>query len=153
MRFVKLSWMYSTCNYTRYSNRLLLCWCIYIALLNDSLVFYMHHMVIIQQQMSHLSSGVTTGATYTWASPQYLCSMPSKMEFNVPIKCCISCNDISFNFNCVMVVMYRTSPEPVCTVKLTFLVKQFSHQTHQHEKAPEFHRILVECCIFEIRML
>jgi len=30
----------------------------------------------------------------------------------------------------------------------TFLVKQFSHQTRQHEKAPEF-----QCCIYEIRIL
>jgi len=38
-------------------------------------------------------------------------------------------------------------------VKLkTFSVQQFSHQTSQHEKAPEVHHILMECCIYEIRM-
>jgi len=52
-----------------------------------------------------------------------------------------------------MVVMYGTFLEPVCTVKLkTFSVQQFSHQTSQHEKAPEVHHILMECCIYEIRM-
>ena len=43
-----------------------------------------------------------------------------------------------------MFVMYGTSPEPAC--------KQFSHQTRQHEKAPELHQMLVECCIYEIKM-
>ena len=57
----------------------------------------------------------------------------------------ISCNDISFNFNYIMVVMYGTSPDPMC--------KQFSYQTHQHETAPQFHHILMQCCIYEIRML
>ena len=31
----------------------------------------------------------------------------------------ISCNDISFILNYIMVVMCGTSAEPVCTVKLT----------------------------------
>ena len=43
-----------------------------------------------------------------------------------------------------MVVMCGTS-DPVC--------KQFSHQKRQHLKAPEFHHILMQCCIYEIRML
>jgi hypothetical protein len=53
-----------------------------------------------------------------------------------------------------MVVMYETSAEPVCTgnSRKTFSVKHFSHQTRQHEKAPEFHHILMECCIYENRM-
>ena len=33
-----------------------------------------------------------------------------------------------------------------------FLVKQFSHQTRHHEKAPEFHHILMQCCIYEVKM-
>ena len=41
-----------------------------------------------------------------------------------PLNVEISCNDISFNFNDIMVVMYGTSPEPV--------YKQISHQTCQH---------------------
>ena len=52
MEFVILSYMYSTCNYIRYSNRLLYidaC----IALLNGSVVSQLHHMVIIQQQLAH----------------------------------------------------------------------------------------------------
>jgi hypothetical protein len=36
-----------------------------------------------------------------------------------PLNVEISCNDISFSFNYIMVVMYRTSAEPVCTGKLT----------------------------------
>ena len=40
--------------------------------------------------------------------------------------------------------MYGTSPEPAC--------KQISHQTRQHEKAREFHQMLMECCIYEIKM-
>jgi hypothetical protein len=53
-----------------------------------------------------------------------------------------------------MVVMYGTSAEPVSTVKLkTFLFKQFSHETRQCEKAPEFHHIFMECLVNEIRML
>ena len=35
----------------------------------------------------------------------------------------------------------------------TSLVKQISHQTRQHETAPEFHHVLMECCFYEIRML
>ena len=56
----------------------------------------------------------------------------------------ISCNDILFNFNYIMVVMYGTS-DPVC--------KQLSHHTCQHETAPEFYHMLMECCIYDIRML
>ena len=33
------------------------------------------------------------------------------------------------------------------------LVKQFSHQTHQHEKTPELQHILMEDLIYEIKML
>jgi len=79
--------MYSTYNYPRYSNRLLLCWCIYCLAEWFSYVPpapYGHNTAAVGPL---LSSGVTAEATYTCASPQYLCSMPSKMEFNVPIKC------------------------------------------------------------------
>ena len=71
-----------------------------------------------------------------------LCTV--KWNLMHPLKVEMSCNDISFNFNYRIVVMYGTSPEPVC--------KQISHQTHQHEKAPEFHHMLMECCIYEIKM-
>jgi len=61
---------------------------------------------------------------------------------------------MSFNFNYIMIVMYRTSPLSVCRMKLKMLlVKQFSHQIRQHEKAPEFQKISLECCIYDIRML
>ena len=61
-------------------------------------------------------------------------SVPCPVQCNLmcPLNVEIRCNDISFNFNCVMVVMYGTSAEPVCTVKpRTLLVKQFSPQTRQ----------------------
>ena len=70
---------------------------------------------------------------------------PVKWNLMHPLRVEMSCNDISFNFNYIIVVMYGTSPEPAC--------KQISHQTHQHEKAPEFHQMLMECCIYEIKML
>jgi len=73
--------MYCTCNYTWYSNRHLLCWYLYIALLNGSVVFHLHHMVIIQQQLAHSYPLVSLQVlhmhgVYAWglASPQYLCS-------------------------------------------------------------------------------
>ena len=44
-----------------------------------------------------------------------------------PLKVEMTCNDTSFNFNYIIVVMYGTFPEPAG--------KQISHQTRQHEKA------------------
>jgi len=44
---------------------------------------------------------------------------PVKRNSVHPLNVEISFNDISLNFNYMMVVMYGTSPEPVCTVKLT----------------------------------
>ena len=40
--------------------------------------------------------------------------------------------------------MYGSSPEPA--------FKQISHQTRQHEKAQDFHQLLKECCIHEIKI-
>jgi len=36
-----------------------------------------------------------------------------------PLNVEISCNDILFNFNYIMVVIYGTSAEPECAVELT----------------------------------
>jgi hypothetical protein len=65
----------------------------YIALLNGSVVFHLHHMVITQQQFGRCYPLVSLQepriqGVYMWglASPQYLCSVSSKMEFNVAIK-------------------------------------------------------------------
>ena len=44
---------------------------------------------------------------------------PVQWNLMWPLNVEISCNDISFNLKYVMVVMYGTSPEPVCTVELT----------------------------------
>jgi hypothetical protein len=44
---------------------------------------------------------------------------PVQCNLMWPLNVEISCNDTSFNFNYIMVVMYGTSAEPVCTVKLT----------------------------------
>ena len=48
-------------------------------------------------------------------------SVPCPVQCNLmcPLNVEISCNDISFNFNYIMVVMYGTSAELVCTGKLT----------------------------------
>jgi hypothetical protein len=54
-----------------------------------------------------------------WLHHNICVPCPVKMEFNVALNVEVSCNDISFNFNYIMVVMYGTSPEPLCTVKLT----------------------------------
>ena len=98
-----------------------------------------------------LSSGLTTAATCTWG----LCvgdwlhhniCVPCPVHWNLmwPINVEIICNDISYYFSPIIFVMYRTSPEPECTRKLkTLLFKNFYHQTHEHEKAPEFHQILL----------
>jgi hypothetical protein len=61
-----------------------------------------------------------------------------------PLNVEMSCNDTSFNFNYIIVVMYGSSPEPAC--------KQISHQTREHEKAPDFHQMLMECCIYQIKI-
>jgi hypothetical protein len=47
--------------------------------------------------------------------------VPCPVHWNLmhPLNVEISCNDISFNFNYMMVVMNGTSPEPVCTGKHT----------------------------------
>ena len=44
---------------------------------------------------------------------------PVQWNLMWPLDVEISCNDISFNFNYIMVVMYGTSAEPLCTVKMT----------------------------------
>jgi hypothetical protein len=67
-----------------------------------------------------------------WLHHNVCVPCPVQLNLMCPLNVEISCNDILFNFNYIMVVMYGTSPEPVCTVKLKmFLVKQFSHQTCQ----------------------
>jgi len=43
-----------------------------------------------------------------------------KWNLVCPLNVEISCNDISFNFNYVMVFKFGTSSEPVCIVKLTY---------------------------------
>jgi len=66
MEFVKLSYMYSTCNYIRYWNRLPLCWCIYCLAEWFCCVPpapYGHNTAAVGPL---LSAGLTTGATYTW---------------------------------------------------------------------------------------
>jgi len=58
--------MYSTCNYTGHSNSLLLYWCIYCSAERCCCVPpapYGHNTAAFGQL---LSSGLTTGATYTW---------------------------------------------------------------------------------------
>ena len=40
--------------------------------------------------------------------------------------------------------MYGSSPEPA--------FKQISHQTRQHEKAQDFRQMVMECCIYEIKI-
>jgi len=58
--------MYSTCNYTGYWNRLLLWWCIYCLaewFCYVPLAPYGHNTAAVGLL---LSSGLTTGATYTW---------------------------------------------------------------------------------------
>ena len=72
-----------------------------------------------------------------------------------PLDVEIRYDDISINFNYIMVVMYETLPDQCVQgnlVKMT-LVKQFSHQTHQHQKTPELQHILMEDLIYEIKML
>jgi len=66
----------------------------YIVLLNGSVVFHLHHMVILQQQLTLCYPLVSLQAphihgVYGWglASPQYLCSVSSVMEFYVAIRC------------------------------------------------------------------
>jgi hypothetical protein len=117
--------MYSTCNYTRYWNRLLLCWCIYCLAEWFCCVPpapYGHNTAAFGPLFS---SGRTTGATRIWFMPEDLLHhnicVPCSVIWNwrCPLNVEISCNDISFKFNYIMVVMYETSPEPVCTVKFT----------------------------------
>ena len=84
-------------------------------------------------------------------------SVPCLVQCNLmcPLNVEISCNDISFNFNYIMVVMYGTVAERCVQWNrlMNFLAQQFSHQICWHEKAPEFHHILMECCVCEIRVL
>ena len=102
---------------------------------DGSVVFHLHHMVIIQQQLAHCYPLVSLQephihGVYAWglASPQYLCSMSSTVQLTCPLNVEISCNDISFNFNYIMVVMYGTSAERCVQGNWlkTFLVKHFS---------------------------
>ena len=79
----------------------------------------------VQQQLAHCYPLVSLQephihGVYAWgmASPQYLCSVPVHWNVMCPLNVEISCNDISFSFN-YMMVMYGTSAEPVCTGKLT----------------------------------
>jgi len=95
---------------------------------------------------SHYRSHIYTGLTAEdWLHHNICVLCPGKWHVMHPLNVVTSCNDIYFNFNYIMVVMYGTSAAPVC--------KQISHQTHQHETAPQFHHMLMECCIYEIRML
>jgi hypothetical protein len=54
-----------------------------------------------------------------WLHHSICVTCPVKWNLMWPLHVEISCNDISVNFNYIMVVKYGTSPEPVCTVKLT----------------------------------
>jgi hypothetical protein len=54
-----------------------------------------------------------------WLHHNICVPCPAKWNLGHPLNVEISCNDTSFNSNYVMVVMYGTSAEPVCTVKLT----------------------------------
>jgi len=54
-----------------------------------------------------------------WLRHSICVPCPAKWNLMWPLNVEISCNDISFDCNYIMVVMYRTSAEPVCTVKLT----------------------------------
>ena len=140
--------MYSTCNYSRYSNRLLLCGCIYC--------LAERFCCVPPAPCGHNTAAVGPLLSSNYSSHIYMGFMPEHwlhhnicvlcpVKWNVmhPFKVEMSCNDISFNFNYI-IVTYGTSSKPAS--------KQFSHQTRQHEKAPEFHQMLMECCIYEIKM-
>ena len=84
----------------------------YIALLNCSVVFHLHHMVIIQQQLAQCYPLVSL------QEPQYIRPMPEGwLHHNICVPCPvrwhlmyplnveINCNDVSFNFQYVMVVI------------------------------------------------
>ena len=116
---VKLSYMYSTCITLGIQTGF--CYVdAYIALLNGSVVFHLHHMVIIL----YSSSWPTVILWSHYRSHIYMGFMPEDwLHHNISVPCpvqcnlmCtlnfeISCNDISFNFNSIMVVMYGTSAE------------------------------------------
>ena len=53
-----------------------------------------------------------------WLHHNICVPWPVKWNLMCPLNVEISYNDISFNFNYVMFVMYLTSPISVCTVKL-----------------------------------
>jgi len=118
--------MYSTCNYTGCSNSLLLCWCIYCLAEWFFCVPPAPYGRNTAAVGPLLSSGLTTAATYTLG----LClrtgfttiSVPCPVQWNLmwPLNVEMSCNDISFDFKYIMVVMYRTSAEPMGTGKLTW---------------------------------
>ena len=64
----------------------------FIAFLNRSVVFHLHPVATIQQQLAHCYPPVSLQqphihAVYVWglAAPQYLCSVSSTVEFNTPI--------------------------------------------------------------------
>ena len=125
--------MYSTCKYTGYSNRPLSYWCVY-SLAGSSFcvppALYGNNRAVA----GHLSplvslQGPYIHGVYAWelASPQYLCSVYRKWNLLHRLKVEMTCYDVSFNFNYIIVVMYGTSPETAG--------KQISHETRQHEKA------------------
>ena len=97
----------------------------YVALLNRSVLFHPHHMAVTQQQLAHCYHLVPL------QEPQYMGFMPeNRLHHNICVLCPvkwnlmhllkveISSNDIWFNVNYIIVFMYGTSPEPVCTGKL-----------------------------------
>ena len=53
-----------------------------------------------------------------WLHHNNYVSCPIQWNLLCPLSVEISCNDISFNFSFIMVVMYGTSTESVCTSKL-----------------------------------
>ena len=54
-----------------------------------------------------------------WLHHNICVACPVKWNLMHPLNVEIIYNDISINFNYIMVVMYGTSAEPVCTGKLT----------------------------------
>jgi hypothetical protein len=77
-----------------------------IALLNGSVVFHLHHMVLIQQQLglsyplvslrSHIYMGFMSE---DWLHHNICVPCPVKWNLTCPLNVEISCNDILFNFN------------------------------------------------------
>jgi hypothetical protein len=133
-----------------------------IAVVNGSVVFHLHHMVIIQQRLGHwyplvsLRSHIYMGfMSEGWLHHNICVPCPVQWNLMCPLNAEISCNDILFNFNYIMVLCteYLLNQCVQWNSLKTFLVKQFSHQLHPQEKSPEFHQILLECCIYDIGTL